>query len=198
MSVIICQHRINTSTDLINLNPSYGVEFDLRDFGKDLILAHDPYKGGEKFEDYAKQVGNRFLIVNVKSEGVENLALEILQKNKIENFFFLDLSFPALIKMSKKNEKRLCARFSKYEPMEFVERVKDVVSWVWADYFDYQGIKQDDLKKIHDMGLKVCIVSPELVDINAKYKISEYIETFKNEKPDMICTKYPELWSTLK
>jgi hypothetical protein len=171
-----------------------GVEFDLRDHSNKIVMSHDPFSTGEFFDEYIQYVNDRFLIVNVKSEGVERVALDVLKKYSKTNYFFLDLSFPALVKLSQIGEKNLSARFSKYEPIEAVQKMKPLISWVWVDYFDKEGITEDNLKRFHDWGLKVCLVSPELLKENKPEDIKIYARSFINEKPDMICTKNPEVW----
>ena len=47
-------HRINTIEELKKVPNEYGVELDLRDYGDKLILQHDPFTDGEKFEEYLK------------------------------------------------------------------------------------------------------------------------------------------------
>ena len=37
-------HRINTIEELKRIDKKYGVEMDIRDYGNDLILSHDPFK----------------------------------------------------------------------------------------------------------------------------------------------------------
>jgi len=157
-------------------------------------MSHDPFSNGELFENYAMHVKSRFLIVNVKSEGVEQAALQVLKKNMISNYFFLDLSFPALVKLSQQGEKNLSARFSKYEPVEYVKKMAPLVTWVWADFFEKEGISQDQIKLFHDLGLKVCLVSPELLKENSIADIKPYALSLLQEAPDMVCTKRPDVW----
>ena len=50
MEIII--HRINKIKNLKTIPTKFGVEIDLRDFNKDLVLQHDPFKKGDLFEKY--------------------------------------------------------------------------------------------------------------------------------------------------
>jgi hypothetical protein len=108
-------HRVNTIKDLKKIPFEYGVEVDLRDFGQKLILHHDPFKDGEDFEKYLKYYNHGSLILNIKSEGIEFKALEILKKNNVKKYFFLDSSFPMINQLSLKGEKNIALRFSEYE-----------------------------------------------------------------------------------
>lgn len=81
-------HRINTSDQLSQVSQDCGVELDLRDHNEDLILHHDPFSNGEKFSDYLMNYQHSGMILNVKSEGIENRCLELLQAYKISSYFF--------------------------------------------------------------------------------------------------------------
>ena len=74
--ITIC-HRINSIKQLKQIPYNYGVEVDIRDYKNKLILNHDPFKNGESFLDYLKHFNHKFLIINVKSEGIENKIYEI-------------------------------------------------------------------------------------------------------------------------
>ena len=53
MEIIV--HRVNKIKDLIKTPQKYGVEIDLRDFGKDLVQENDLFKKGQSFEKYLKK-----------------------------------------------------------------------------------------------------------------------------------------------
>ena len=89
-------HRVNTIKDLLNTPVEYGVEVDLRDFGKKLILQHDPFKDGESFEEYLKNYNHGTMILNIKSEGIETKVLKLLRQYNVKSYFFLDCSFPMI------------------------------------------------------------------------------------------------------
>ena len=66
MSTLLIAHRINTVEELVNVPFEFGIEVDLRDSKKGLILSHDPFKQGESFEDFLKYYGHKFIILNIK------------------------------------------------------------------------------------------------------------------------------------
>lgn len=182
-------HRVNTIKDLKNIPFEYGVEVDLRDFGKKLILHHDPFKDGEDFEEYLKYYNHRSLILNIKSEGVEFKALEILKKNNVKKYFFLDSSFPMINQLSLKGEKNIALRFSEYEGIETISLMSKRVNWVWVDCFSKLPITFMNFKILKKLGYKLCLVSPELQDQNHKLKrYKEYLFKY-NIIFDAICTK---------
>ena len=64
------------------------MEVDVRDYKNNLILNHDPFKKGENFIKYLKYFKHKFIIINIKSEGIETKVYKILKQKKIFNFFF--------------------------------------------------------------------------------------------------------------
>ena len=73
-------HRINTIEELKQIPSEYGVELDLRDYGRRLILQHDPFKDGEDFEEYLKHYNHGTMILNIKSERIEFKVLDLIKK----------------------------------------------------------------------------------------------------------------------
>lgn len=185
-------HRINTKEQLALIPKEFGIEIDLRYDVNDIILHHDPFVEGEYFENLLVNFNHRFLILNVKSEGIEERIIELLNKYKIENFFFLDLSLPYLIKYMNKGLSRIAVRFSEYEPIEFVMAFKNKVEWVWIDCFNNLPLNQSNYDLLKQ-NFKICLVSPELQghDLN---RIEEFKIQLKDMKIDAVCTKRPDLW----
>jgi 2'-5' RNA ligase len=183
-------HRINTTESLKEIPKKYGIELDLRDYGRELMLEHDPFTGGERFEDFLKSYDKSSIILNIKSERIEYKVLELLKKFNITEYFFLDSSFPMIYTLSKEGEKNIAIRFSEYESIESVLLMKNRVKWVWVDCFNNFPLNQENYKKIIDAGLKICLVSPELQKHNIE-RINEFktIIYKNNFKIDAICTK---------
>ena len=61
---------------------------------KKIIIHHDPFKEGENFYKWIKYFKHKFLILNVKEEGLEKKLIDCMNKNNITSYFFLDQSFP--------------------------------------------------------------------------------------------------------
>lgn len=182
-------HRINTMAQLKELPKECGVELDLRDFNGDLILEHDPFVSGERFEDYLKQYNHGLMILNIKSERIEHRVLELLKKYDIKEYFFLDSSFPMIHLLANQGEHNSAIRFSEYEGLDTVLAMQGRVKWVWVDCFTKLPIDNKSFSLLKEKGFKLCLVSPELqgrdVDIES-YKA--YLESEK-VKFDLICTK---------
>ena len=100
--MIFIAHRINTIKKLNKIPKKFGIEIDLRDNKKDVELVHDPFKKGIKLKDFLREFKHKFLILNVKSEGIETKVLKLVKKYNINNYFFLDSSIPQIHKYLKK------------------------------------------------------------------------------------------------
>jgi 2'-5' RNA ligase len=183
-------HRVNTTENLKKIPKKYGIELDLRDYGKELMLEHDPFTGGERFEDFLKSYDKSSIILNIKSERIEYQVLKLLKKFNISEYFFLDSSFPMIYTLSNEGEKNIAIRFSEYESIDSVLLMKNKVKWVWVDCFNNFPLNLENYKKIKDSGLKICLVSPELQKHNIE-RINEFktIIYKNNFKIDAICTK---------
>ena len=190
--MLYISHRINTTRELESLPASYGVELDIRDSGKRLVVTHDAFGDGEDFEEYVKAYKHAFMIPNVKSEGVEEKVLEVLKKNNISNFFLLDLSLPALVRLAKAGEKRIAVRFSEFEPVELALSFKGLIEWVWVDCFTRFPMTLETYQKLKPH-FKLCLVSPELQKYPVE-QIKEFSEKIKSMPFDAVCTQRVDLW----
>jgi hypothetical protein len=192
-------HRINyldnhLASDIFNKYD--GIEFDIRDFCGELIIAHDPFIMGQLFSDFIRYCPiDKMYIINIKSEGIEDKILEYLNKYNMHNYFFLDCNMPTINKLSKRTT-NIAGRLSEFEPFECIEKINNKIQWVWIDVFSYLPLTYDIYKKIKDYNLKICLVSPELQ--GQQNKIYEYIEYINNNNIiiDAVCSKeynYP-IW----
>jgi len=181
-------HRINTIEQLKQVPPEYGIEVDLRDYGDRLVLQHDPFIGGEDFEPFLAHYRHALIILNIKSERIEHRVLELLEKHAIEQYFFLDSSFPMIVKLSESNS-RFAVRFSEYEKLDTVLAMKNRAGWVWVDCFTKLPLDSESYKLLKQNGFKLCLVSPELQ--GRETDIQKYRELLASQGilMDAICTK---------
>jgi hypothetical protein len=190
------RHRVNTLSELRSVPVHHGVEIDLRDFGDRLILRHDPFGDGEDLTPFLSECKLRgTVILNVKSERIELRILELLSQHRINDFFFLDCSFPMIKLLSSRGERRIAVRFSEFEPIEGALAVAGMVDWVWVDCFTRMPLDADSYRELR-RHFKLCAVSPELQG-RPQDSISEYAEQLRPFMPDAICTKDPAAWSAL-
>lgn len=182
-------HRINTIDELKNTPTEYGVEIDLRDSKDRLILAHDPFIDGEDFEEFLKRYQHGTMILNIKSERIEYKVLELIYKYEIKNYFFLDSSFPMIYLLSENGEENIALRFSEFEGLDTILNMKNRIKWVWVDCFSRLPLTYKSFKLLKKIGLKLCLVSPELQGYDKK--IEEYKSYLKSQNIvfDAICCK---------
>ena len=194
--LIIC-HRKNTIKQLIDTPTEYGVEIDVRSYNNKIILNHDPMKSGEFLDNWIRKYNHKFLIINIKEEGLEKYIIKILKNKKIKDFFFLDQSFPFLIKTLNSNETRCAIRFSEYEDIRTINNLKKKINWVWVDHFSKFPLNKSTSDNLNKKKIKICIVSPEIVkktSVNSLKKLKNSIQK-KNIHIDAVCTKNPEIWN---
>tara|TARA_B100000242_G_C43052128_1_gene491667 strand:- start:1144 stop:1731 length:588 start_codon:yes stop_codon:yes gene_type:complete len=193
----IIAHRINSSKELTYIPSDLGVEIDIRTDNNQLILSHDPFQKGELFEEWLDHFQHKTLILNLKEEGLEIRVLELMHKFDISNFFFLDQSFPFLVKTFKKGIKNCAVRISEYESLDTAINLKGKVEWVWIDFFTKFPLNFDEVNILKKLNYKLCLVSPELQGYDLD-KIIQLKEMLKNESiwVDAVCTKEYKLWKS--
>ena len=191
-------HRINTIEELKIVPPQYGVEIDLRDYQERLVLQHEPFADGEDFDDYLAHYQHGTLILNIKSERIEHRVLEVLQKRNIDDYFFLDSSFPMIHLLSKQQEDKIALRFSEWESLDTLVAMQGRVRWVWVDCFTRIPLDRATHQHIKDLGYSTCFVSPELQ--GRPEEVPNYIQQLhaKGILFDAVCTKLRNisLWQT--
>jgi hypothetical protein len=189
-------HRKNTIAELAATNSKYGIEVDIRSFGERLIIHHDPFTAGDDFVDWLREYHHGTLILNVKEEGLEARLIKLMEKFSISDYFFLDQSFPFLVKWSRLGEHRCAVRVSEFESIETAMTLAGRVNWVWVDCFTRFPLSENEATRLQAAGFKLCLVSPELQGRNAELEIVELSQLLNREniKPDAVCTKRPDLW----
>jgi hypothetical protein len=199
--LVIC-HRINTIEQLQKIPEQYGIEIDLRDSNNKIIVTHDPFTTGPEFKDYIKHYKHAFIILNIKSEGIEWEIIKLLKEYNIKNYFFLDCSFPMIYKLYKYYKENrdnkdanfvriilpVAIRYSEYESLDTIKLLLNEFKmgfYVWIDCFN----KIPDIKEIKNIKqIKTCLVSSEL---QGRFNEHESYKQFAiTNNIDMICTKY--------
>ena len=183
-------HRINTLKELKELDTSYGVELDLRDdLNGRVYISHNPFEPGEDFEEYLKHYQHGTMILNVKSERIEHKILELLKQYDIQNYFFLDSSFPMIKLLSDLGEHNIALRFSELEGLDTIRNMAGKAKWVWVDCFSRLPIDKHSYQELKNMGYRLCMVSPELE--GQPEKLSLYREQLSQEGivMDAVCSK---------
>jgi hypothetical protein len=193
MEIIV--HRINTLKELKKIPLKYGVEIDIRTNGSKIILNHNPYKGGDSFEDYVANYKHGTLILNIKESGIEEDVLKIVKSASIKSFFFLDVEMPYIFSSLKKNND-IAIRFSEYESIETVKIFKNNFKWIFVDTITKLPINVKNISIISKF--KSCLVCPERW--GRKNDILKYKRFFKkieyNPTAVMTNRKFAKLWDS--
>ena len=189
-------HRRNTVSELAATPAKYGVEVDIRSYGDKLVIHHDPFSEGKSFDAWLSVYRHGTLILNVKEEGLESRLIPLMQKYGIADYFFLDQSFPFLVKWAKAGEHRCAVRVSEFESIDTALTLADKVNWVWVDCFTHFPLSHGDARLLKNAGFKLCLVSPELQGRDAETEIPQLVQLLgeRSIQADAVCTKRPDLW----
>jgi hypothetical protein len=192
MQIII--HRVNKIKELRTLPTKYGVEIDIRSYGKKLVLNHEPATSGDELKKYLKNFKHSILIANIKEAGIENKVLKLIKKYRVKKYFLLDVEFPFIYNASNKGEKNISIRFSEKESIETVKNFVNKVNYVWIDTFTKFPINKKNLSILNKF--HKCLVSPDRwnrpEDIK-KYKKIIFDQKIKIESV-MTSKKYINVW----
>jgi hypothetical protein len=197
--VIIIQHRVNEVAKLLQTPKNLGVEVDIRSDRNQLYLAHDPFVAGSQFREYLDHFDHAFIVLNVKEEGLEQRCLDLLNERGIKNYFFLDQSMPFLIRRGIQGARDGAFRVSEYESLSTVDNLAELCEWVWLDSFHNYKSAVAMLSRLKNLGLRICLVSPELHGTHREDETAQLVDEIKKTGStiDAVCTKFPEIWSRL-
>jgi hypothetical protein len=194
--MIIVRHRRNTIEQLRETAVEFGVEVDIRSYGERLVIHHDPFVDGEDFEAWLAEYRHGVLILNVKEEGLEDRLIALMRARGIEDYFFLDQSFPFLIRSARRGESRCAVRVSEFESIDTALSLAGQVRWVWVDCFTRFPLDGEQAARLQAAGFKLCLVSPELQGRDAATEIPA-LRALLAERgivADAVCTKETALW----
>lgn len=184
-------HRRNTLTELNATPPGCGVEVDVRSSGDRLTIHHDPFQTGESFDAWVEAYRHGTLILNVKEEGLEDRLIACMRDRGIDDYFFLDQSFPFLVKTASKGEHRCAVRVSEFEALDTALALAGKIDWVWVDCFSRFPLDRVEWLRLKDAGFRLCVVSPELQGRVSEAEILAQRSLFAGWglEPDAVCCK---------
>lgn len=191
--MLLIEHRINTLEALRRVPPQHGIEIDIRDYDGHLVLTHDPFESGEKLEDLLAAVDHALVVFNVKCDGLEEPIRELADRFGINDYFFLDLAPPTLVRLALAGERRLAVRYSEHEPIEGALAFAGRAEWVWIDCFTHLPLDPSSYRRLAEH-FKICLVSPELQG-HARSRIGELRRDLEHLQVDAVCTDFPGDWS---
>lgn len=189
--MIVIKNRVNTINELLATPREYGVRADIRPYGEKLVVQSEPFADGEHLEDYLKNFGHKFIIFDVKSEGIENRVVELAQKFNMDNYFLLSVTPHAAKRLMNREFKKFAVRFSDMEAMETCNRWAGRAEWVWVDIFRDFPLDEQNTPALK-RNFKICTISPELIGLRGA--LERYRGRMKLLNIDAICTDLPELW----
>ena len=204
--MIRIQHRCNTIAQLRAVPPELGVEIDIRNHGSALLLVHDPFStDGPELGEWLAHYRHRFLIANVKEEGLEPKLTALLAAHGVAQWFILDESLPYIRKHALAGLPHFAVRVSEIESADTALRLADHlaehdrrVEWIWLDSFTGAPLPAADRARLRGAGYRLCQVSPELHHVDAPERWEGLIRDFQAQAGDaafdMVCTKLPALW----
>ena len=129
------------------------------------------------------------MILNIKSEGIELKVLELLKKNNIKHYFFLDSSIPMIHKLSEGGEKNIAIRFLEFEGIDTILNMSGKINWIWVDCFSKLPITIKKFNIFRSLKFKLCVVSPELQKQEEKLEIYKKYLHDNGMQFDAVCTK---------
>ena len=94
--MLIIKHRIDTLKKVTNTNTKFGIEFDVRSHNKKITIGHDPFNSKKLLDRHMRTLKNRFIVFDVKEEGIEDKIIQVIKKYKIKNYFLLNVTFPRI------------------------------------------------------------------------------------------------------
>ncbi|MBX7490846.1 hypothetical protein [Helicobacter turcicus] len=139
----------------------FGIETDLRDFDSKIVISHDmASKKCESIETlfayYKEHQLNLNLALNIKSDGLQDELLKLLQKYEIVNYFVFDMSIPDALSYLNKGFNTF-TRLSEYEKQPcFYEKA----CGLWLDEFQEHWIDEKTILTHLKANKKICIVCP--------------------------------------
>lgn len=188
----IIAHRRNTLEELESVPSEHGVEIDIRSRGDRLIVQHEPFADGVDLEDWLVRYRHATLILNVKESGLETRVRQAVLSRGIEDFFFLDLAVPDLVKLAASGERRIAARFSEHEPVQGALALAGKVGWVWVDRFTKMPLTPESYRLLAEH-FRLCVVSPELHGRDVSEILADR-KLLASYEITAVCTKRPDLW----
>lgn len=157
MEIVI--HRVNTVAGLKAVRREYGAEIDIRADGSTLVLNHNPFEGGERFEDYLENYEHGLLVLNIKEAGIETEVLRLVAQRGVARYFLLDVEFPYIYAASRRGVRAIAMRYSEDESIETVLRYELQVDWVWIDTNTRLPLDAGSVRSLRTFN--TCLVCPE-------------------------------------
>ncbi len=190
--MLLIEHRVNTVEKLRTVPPDRGIEVDVRDYDGTLRCVHDPLLTGSPLTELLANFNHRFIIFNVKCDGLESQIEKLAAQHKINDYFFLDVANPTLVQYLRRGGHHVAVRFSEYEPIDFALAFRGQAEWVWVDCFTRLPLDSDSYRLLN-RHFKICLVSPELQQ-HSREDIQKFRRQLAGMEVDAVCTDFCGDW----
>jgi len=190
--MLLVEHRVNTIEHLKRVPKDRGIEVDIRDYDGELLLTHDPFTQGERLEDLLAVYDHALIILNVKCDGLEGQILDLVKKYDIQDYFFLDVANPTLVRLANQGVHQIAARFSEYEPVESALALAGKVDWVWVDCFSKLPLTEETYAQLKEH-FNICLVSPEMQGF-PETAIQDFRHQLRTMPIDAVCSDLCDDW----
>jgi len=141
----------------------YGIETDFRDLDGELVVSHDmPRRGAAPAEAFFAGLRDHpegVIAINVKADGLQALLAQATRGVPRERLFVFDMSVPDTLRHFQ-GDLPVFVRASEYEHPQATLLAR--AAGVWLDAFHAEWYGRETVDSYRRLGLKVCIVSPEL------------------------------------
>jgi hypothetical protein len=179
-------HRINEIEKLAQIPHRFGIEIDIRAYGSELILNHEPFLRGDRLVDYLDAYKHGLLVLNIKEAGIEDEVLRLVKSHGISDYFLLDCEFPYIYRSTREGVHQIAMRYSEDEPIEAALNYRSKADWVWVDTNTQLPLSSNIIEQLD--GFKTCLVCPERW--GRSHDIAPYAAAMKSLsfQPDAIMT----------
>lgn len=170
----------------------FGTETDIRDSGRELVIAHDMPSGREiKLTEMLDILAGRdlTLAVNIKADGLARALAAIMNERRVTGWFTFDMSFPETLIQSRIG----VPFFTRVSDYERTPLLYEPARGVWLDAFDSDWYGWDDVETFLRDSKQVCLVSPELHARPYRERWESLARSSLRRHPSLIlCTDLPE------
>ena len=174
------------------LTNGFGIETDLRDESKSIVISHDIPPGNcmsfSSFLDLSKIAPHATLALNIKADGLQHcLSLS----EPVNPHFYFDMSAPDMLGYLHRG----MPVYTRYSDIENQPTLIEKCRGVWLDNFKDGELNVDALRKFLRLGKNVVLVSPELHKRNMSTYwsvLKEFLDNNISYKSSVgMCTDYP-------
>lgn len=180
------------------LSENFGIETDLRDYCGNIVISHDiPDTCSMRFEYFLELyvrhtegcLSKPILALNIKSDGLSHLVLEMLKRYEVTEYFVFDMSVPDSLSYINVGLKM----FSRQSEFEVTPCLYDHSAGVWLDCFLNTWFSEGLLTSHLEAGKGICIVSPELHQ-RTNFITEQWSSLLKHPRlSDLtLCTDFPK------